>query len=182
MRTFDEPGPQNTTECLELAAARARELGIKEVIIATNTGDTALRALSWFQGFRIIAVNHHAGFKEPFKAEMPAENRGKLEAAGARVVVAAHALSGIERSFRLKYQGLFPLELVADTLRLFGQGTKVCVEISLMAADAGELSGSQVMCVGGSGTGADTALVLTPAISRNFLDIKIQEMVCKPML
>jgi hypothetical protein len=180
MRTFDKPGPQNTTECLELAAARARELGIKEVIIATNTGDTALKALARFQGVKIIAVNHHAGFKEPFKVEMPPDTRKKLESAGARIVVAAHALSGIERSFRLKYQGVYPMELVADTLRMFGQGTKVCVEISLMAADAGELTGSQVMCIGGSGTGADTAIVLTPVNQRNFLDLRIHEIVCKP--
>ncbi len=180
MRTFEKPGPQNTTECLELAARRARELQIGEVVIATNTGETALKAVSRFQGMRIIAVNHHAGFKEPFKAEMTSENRRKLEAQGVRVVVAAHALSGIERSFRTKYQGLYPLELVADTLRIFGQGTKVCVEISLMAADAGELSGRPVMCIGGSGTGADTALVLTPVHQKNFLDLKIHEIVCKP--
>jgi hypothetical protein len=180
MKTFDRPGPQNTTECLEMAARRARELQIREVVIATNTGETALKAVSRFQGMKIVAVNHHAGFKEPFKVEMPQENRKKLEAQGVRVMVAAHALSGIERSFRAKYQGLYPMELVADTLRMFGQGTKVCVEISLMAADAGELSGKPVMCIGGSGTGADTALVLAPVHQKNFLDLKIHEIVCKP--
>ncbi|MFO7619498.1 MAG: pyruvate kinase alpha/beta domain-containing protein [Thermoplasmata archaeon] len=180
MRVFPNPGPQNTDECLELAAMRTRELGVGEVVVATNSGGTALKALQHFPGARIIAVNHHAGFKEPFKVEMPDDARRKLEAAGAVVIVAAHALSGIERSFRAKYQGLYPMELVADTLRMFGQGTKVCVEIALMAADAGELSGKPVMCIGGSGTGADTAIVLTPVHQRNFLDMRIHEIVCKP--
>ena len=112
--------------------------------------------------------------------EMPADARDKLEASGARVIVAAHALSGIERSFRSKYQGIYPLELVADVLRMFGQGTKVCVEIALMAADAGELSGKPILCIGGSGTGADTAVVLTPVHQKNFLDMRIHEFVCKP--
>lgn len=180
MKTFEKPGPQNTVECLELASQRARELNINEVIIATNTGETAMKALARFQNMKIIAVNHHAGFKEPFKVEMSPENRKKLAAQGVRVIIAAHALSGIERSFRTKYRGIYPMELVADTLRMFGQGTKVCVEISLMAADAGKLSGDPVMCIGGSGTGADTALILTPVHQRNFLDLKIHEIVCKP--
>jgi hypothetical protein len=182
MKTFERPGPQNTDECLELAAGKARELGIGEVVIATNSGDTAIKALEHFKGVKIIAVNHHAGFKEPFKVEMPPDVIQKLNASGVRVVIAAHALSGIERSFRMKYQGLYPMELVADTLRMFGQGTKVCVEISLMAADAGELSGKPVMCIGGSGTGADTAIILTPVHQRNFLDLRIHEIVCKPRL
>ncbi|MBA3045326.1 MAG: hypothetical protein KKH41_08395 [Candidatus Thermoplasmatota archaeon] len=180
MRTFERPGPQNTVECLELAAARARELSIGEVIIATNSGDTAMKSLARFQGMKIIAVNHHAGFKEPFKVELSPDVRKKLKSSGVRVVIAAHALSGIERSFRTKYQGIYPMELVADTLRMFGQGTKVCVEIALMAADAGELSGESVMCIGGSGTGADTAIILTPVHQRNFLDMRIHEIVCKP--
>ena len=99
MKTFDRPGPQNTTECLELASQKARDQGIEEIIIATTTGDTALKALARFQGMKIIAVNHHAGFKEPFKVEMPPENRKKLETAGAKIIIAAHVFSA--KQFRL---------------------------------------------------------------------------------
>jgi hypothetical protein len=72
--------------------------------------------------------------------------------------------------------------LAADVLRMFGQGTKVCVECALMAADAGVISGETVMTIGGSGTGADTAIVLTPEHQKNFLDMRIHEIVCKPRL
>jgi hypothetical protein len=182
MRIFDSPGPKNTDECVKLAYKRASELGLKEVIVATNTGSTALKVLAVFNGFDVIAVNHHAGFREPWKIEMPEKTRKELEKKGAKVVITGHALSGIERSFRGKYQGIYPTELVADVLRLFGQGTKVCVEIALMAADARALRGDQVICIAGTGTGADTAIILMPAHQRNFFDLKIQEIICKPKL
>ena len=182
MRVFDRPGKENTDECVRLAHERARELGIKEVVVATNEGYTARKVIDTFQGFDVVVVNHHAGFREAWKVELPDDVRKELEEKGAKVVIASHALSGIERSFRSKYQGLYPLELVADTLRMFGQGTKVCAEIALMAADAGVLSGETIMTIGGTGTGADTAIVLTPAHQKNFLDMNIHEIVCKPRL
>jgi hypothetical protein len=182
MRAFSKPGPENTDECISLAYKRAKELGLKEVVVATNKGDTAKKALDVFEGFTVIAVNHHAGFREKWQVEMPDDARKNLEDRGAKVVIASHALSGIERAFRGKFQGVYPSELVAEVLRLFGQGTKVCVEIALMAADAGVLSGEAVMTIGGTGTGADTAIVLTPAHQKHFFDMKIHEIVCKPKL
>jgi hypothetical protein len=182
MRVFDSPGPANTDDCVRLAHERAKELGLREVVVATNKGGTALKVLDTFGGFKVIAVNHHAGFREPWQVELPEETRIELERRCATVVVASHALSGIERAFRAKFQGLYPSELVAEVLRLFGQGTKVCVEVTLMAADAGALSGETIMAIGGTGTGADTAIVLTPAHQRNFFDLRIHEIVCKPRL
>ncbi len=38
---FDRPGKVNTEETLKAAAARARELGISELVVATSGGDTA---------------------------------------------------------------------------------------------------------------------------------------------
>ena len=182
MKTFDKPGKENTEECVRLAADRARELGLKEVIIATNTGDTVITALKYFKDIKMIAVTHHAGLKIPWKMEMTDEMRENLEAKGVKVLTTSHALSGVERSFRLKYQRLYPLEMVADTLRIFGQGTKVCVEITLMAADAGLLSGEDVMAIGGTGKGADTAAVIQPVLQKEFLNMKVHEIVCKPWL
>jgi hypothetical protein len=180
MRVFSKSGPENTDECIRLAHERAKELGLKEVVVATNKGSTARKVLDFFDGFTVIAVNHHAGFREPWQVELPDEVRKELEEGGAKVVITSHAFSGIERAFRGKFQGVYPTELVAEVLRLFGQGTKVCVEIALMAADAGVLSGDELMSVGGTGTGADTALVLTPAHQKHLFDLRIHEIVCKP--
>jgi hypothetical protein len=49
-----------------------------------------------------------------------------------------------------------------------------------MAADAGALSGNDIIAIGGSGHGADTALVLKPAHQNNFFDLRIREIICKP--
>ena len=93
------------------------------------------------------------------------------------------ALSGVERSVSRKHQGTYPALIVADTLRLFGQGTKVAVECAAMAADAGTLTGGWIVAIGGSGRGSDTALVMTPGHAAQLFDqVKIHEIICKPRL
>jgi len=87
----------------------------------------------------------------------------------------------IERAITNKFGGLYPGGIVSNTLRMFGQGTKVCLEIAGMAIDAGMIpAGKEIIAVGGSGGGADTALVLIPAHSNAFFDTQILEVVCKP--
>lgn len=177
---FEEPGRVNTQQTLELAHDRGRELGLNEVVIASSTGETGYKALEIFSGFKIIIVTYHCGFKEPFQKSMKDDVRKDLEEEGVRVIEATHALSGVERSIAKKYTGSYPVLIIADTLRLLGQGTKVGVEIAVMAADGGVLSGNDIITVGGTGRGADTALVVKPAHMSNFFDLKIREIICKP--
>ena len=177
---FDKPGKNNTVKTLELAFARGKELGLDEVVLATSKGDTAYQALDIFSGFSIIAVTYHCGWKEPFKPVMDPQVRADLEQKGVKVVSASHALSGLERSFFNKYSGTYPVLVVADTLRLFGQGTKVAVEVAIMAADAGTLTGKDIVSIGGTSRGADAALILKPAHQTGLFDLRIREIVCKP--
>jgi hypothetical protein len=177
---FDKPGKVNTQQTLERAYQRGRELGLNEVVLASSSGETAYQALEIFQGFQITAVTYHCGFKEPFKCVMPPDVRNELTSKGLNVVAATHALSGIERSVASRHSGVYPLLLIADTLRLFGQGTKVAVEVSMMAADAGALSGSDIVAIGGTSKGVDTALVLKPTNQSHFFDLRIREIICKP--
>ncbi len=177
---FDKPGKVNTDQTLELAGKRGKELGIQEVVLASSSGETAYRALEILKAFQITVVTYHCGFKEPFKNVMSAEVRQDLTSKGLTVVAATHALSGIERSVASKHSGVYPVLLIADTLRLFGQGTKVAVEVTIMAADAGAISGKDIVAIGGSSKGADTALVLKPANQSHFFDLRIREIICKP--
>ncbi|WDN90196.1 uncharacterized protein BuS5_03166 [Desulfosarcina sp. BuS5] len=177
---FNQKGAVNTEQTLKLACERAKELGIDELVIASTTGDTAYKALEVFSGFRITSVTIHCGAKEPFKSVMADNVKKDLEGKGVNVLSASHALSGVEKSIAKKYSGSLPVLLVADTLKLFGQGTKVAVEISVMAADSGALSGNDIVSIGGSVKGADTALILKPAHQSSFFDLKIREVVCKP--
>ena len=65
------------------------------------------------------------------------------------------------------------------TLRMLGQGTKVCVECAVMALDCGAIQPGPVVCVGGTGAGADTAWILRPAHAQNILDVKLDRLICK---
>ena len=133
-----------------------------------------------FNDFKIIVVTYHGGFREPFQNVMPDTVRQELEQKGAKVISATHALSGVERSIAKKYTGSYPVLLIADTLRLFGAGTKVAVEVTIMAADAGVLTGNDVIALGGTGRGADTALVIKPVNQSDLFDMRIREVICKP--
>ena len=55
---FDQPGKGNTGRTLELAYARAKVLGITQVIVATTGGETAVRAAQLMKGMEVIAVTH----------------------------------------------------------------------------------------------------------------------------
>ena len=102
---------------------------------------------------------------------------------GVIVVTAAHALSGAERGLSKKFSGIYPVEIVANTLKMLGQGTKVCVEIAMMALDNGAIDyGKQIIAVGGSGRGADTVCRLTPEYTADLMGTKIHEILCKPSL
>ncbi len=177
---FEKSGRMNTETTLSMACERGKKIGLSEVVIASTTGDTAYKALEIFKGFKIVAVTYHCGFREPFKNVMKNDLRDDLEQKGVRVISATHALSGVERSIAKKYGGSYPALLIADTLRLFGHGVKVAVEVSIMAADSGVLSGKDIISIGGTSRGADAALILKPAGQSDMFDIRIREIICKP--
>ena len=63
---------------------------------------------------------------------------------------------------------------------MFGQGTKVAVEIVAMASDADLLPVEDVIAVAGTGKGADTCLVIGANSTNQFFDIKVREILAKP--
>jgi len=88
---------------------------------------------------------------------------------------------GVGRAARLKHGGIYPDEIAAETLRMFGQGVKVAVEISVMALDSGLVPyGKKIIAVGGSGRGADAAIILTPSHAKTIFETRIHEILCKP--
>jgi hypothetical protein len=181
-RYFNQPGPQNTSAVMEAASGRAKELGIKNILVATCSGKTAFAALESFgPAFKIIAVTHVTGFQKPNHQELSEETRRELEAGGITVLTCQHAFGGIGRAVRNKLSTYQVDEIVAFALRTFGEGTKVAIELALMAADAGLVrTDEDVIAIGGTGKGADTALVLQPTNSFRFFDLKVKEIICKP--
>jgi hypothetical protein len=178
---FEHPGSETTDAVLNIALSRAQELGIKNIVVASTTGATAVRAVDILKGFKVIVVTHVAGMREPNVQEFTEKNRQLVEAAGGIPLTAAHAFSGLSGAMRLKFNTYVIGDIVASTLRIFGQGLKVACEISLMAADSGLVrTDEDVIAIGGTGHGADTALVLRPATSRNFFELRVKEILCKP--
>lgn len=156
-------------------------LGIRNIVVASTTGRTGVKASEILKGFDLVVVRHHTGFANPGAQQMTRKNEKTLLENGVRVITASHAFSGVERAIRIKRNTIGPLELMADTLRLFGEGTKVSLEIVVMAADAGAIPADQpVVAVAGTSEGADTALVVYPAHSNNFFDLYVSEIIAKP--
>jgi len=181
---FESLGPQNTEEVLKAVRERAKELGIRYVVIASTTGKTAKKALEILGDLdlKLVVVTHHTGFERPGEQQMSEATRKELEEKGVRVVTATHALSALERSISRRLGGASRTEAIAEALRcLFGRGLKVCVEITVMAADAGAIPMEDIIAVGGTGSGADAAAVIYPAHSNNFFDMKIKEIIAKPL-
>jgi len=157
---FEQPGPENTEAALELARQRAEALGITKVVVATTTGDTALRAAQAVPGRQLIAV-----------VRPPREGRAERLAP--------------EAAARLRELGcslLTPAEEHPEVraLRAFGVGAKVACEVAVRAAQAGLIAPEEVaIAIAGSQRGADTVLVLHPATEPR--RVRVREVVCKPL-
>jgi hypothetical protein len=178
---FARPGRANTNRVLELVRTRALDLDLRTVLVASTTGDTGVKAVQAFQALEVIVVTHSHGFKAPELQELVTENRKAISAAGAHVLTAQHAFGGVNRAVRKKLATYQLDEIIAYTLRIFGEGMKVVAEMALMAADAGLVrTDTPVIAIAGTGRGADTAAVLLPTNAQTFFDLQILEVICRP--
>jgi len=183
---YEELKKENTPTTFEAALQRGKELGINTFVIASTSGSTGVEASKAFYGQNLIIVSHSYGSREPDKWMFTDENLAVLKEKGVPIVTAAHAFGGITRAMnQMSIQGAPTTyvigDIVANTLRMFGQGMKVVVEIACMAADAGMVRcDTDIISIGGSGRGADTAVVLQPANSHRLFQTKIREIICKP--
>ncbi|MGQ9678909.1 MAG: pyruvate kinase alpha/beta domain-containing protein [bacterium] len=179
---FNRAGEKNTTETLSLALARAQALNIKNLVIASTTGKTALALTRRAnKRFNIVCVTHQAGFAQPGMSELKLSTENALKSLGVAVLRTTHLFAGIDRALRLKFGGIAPAEIVASVYRTFGEGFKVAVEIAVMALDAGLVPyGVDLISIAGTGSGADTAIVIQPTHSNRFFETKIKEIICKP--
>ena len=180
---FEQPGRDNTDLTLQLAKARAERLGIRNVVVASTTGATAVRASGVFKGYNLVVVTHVTGFREPNVQRFLCENRDIVEGNGGKIITATHAFGALGRAVRKSFGAIQVDEIIANVLRLFGQGIKVACEVTCMATDAGLIrTDEDAIGTGGTGSGIDTAIVLKPSNTHTFFDIRIKEIICKPRL
>jgi hypothetical protein len=178
---WNNPGRQNTEKTITLALQRAKQLKINCFIVASCSGNTVTKMLKRVPGSTIIMITHQAGFHKPGVCEMPEQTARILKKKGVSIYTGTHFLGGVGRAVRMKFGGLEVDELVAHTLRIFGQGVKVAVEIAIMAIDAGLIPyGKEIIAIGGTGKGADTAVVCLPAHCKDLFSFEVREIICMP--
>ena len=173
---FEQPGEGNTSEVLRLVKERANARQIDKVILASTRGNTARSAMEAFadSNIKLVVIPWQFGFAEtqPFPQELVSELRGK----GHEV----HFGTMLWHTEDL-YGSRTP-RAMANLLRMFCQGIKVCVEITLMATDGGLVApGEKAIAVAGTASGSDTAVVATAAPSTKSAQLHIGEIICKPL-
>jgi len=180
---FEKPGRENTSRCLEIVSGLVNE-GFSHLVVATTAGETGLLFAKKFKGkaLNMVVVTHNVGYAGPNVDECFAEARQELTSLDVKIFTGTILSRGIEASFMKKHQGVYLSYIVAQTLRLLGQGTKVCVEIVVEACDAGLVpEGVDIIAVAGSGKGADTVAIIQAHPSDRFLDVRVRQILAKPL-
>ncbi|HUT81645.1 MAG TPA: hypothetical protein VMZ29_10635 [Candidatus Bathyarchaeia archaeon] len=180
---FKKSGPENTEKALKLAYEYAIEYKIPKVLIASSKGTTAAKALDIFENTEmLVIITHSYGFIQPGENEFDVELLELLKKKNIAVLTTTHAFAGVDRAIRRAHNTWQIAELIAEVYRTFGQGTKVCAEITLMAADAGLIPmNTDILAMGGTGRGVDTVWQIKPANTFNFLDLRMRKCLCKPI-
>lgn len=173
---FEKSGKENTHHVLRLVNERVKTRGIKKIVLASTRGDTAKAAADFFrdQDLHLVIIPWQYGFRDtqPFPPELVSE----LQAKGHRVHFGTMLFHTEE------FYGIKTPQVMANLLRIFGQGIKVCIEIILMACDGGCIENSErVVAIAGSGAGADTAIVATASPSTKWTGLRVHEIICKPL-
>lgn len=200
---FEKVGEANTDIALAAAKKRAKELGIKTIVIASSRGVTGVKALDVFDGMKVVVVGHEYGHIEQNATDFLEENRRIIESRGGKIVAGIHGFGGLDNAFRSRPamvpggappavgaggppMGMpapmpVPGEIIARTFGLFCRGMKVATEITIMAADAGQVrTDEEIIAIAGSSRGSDTAIVIKPANAARFFELRIREVICKP--
>lgn len=193
---FEHPGKKNTERVVEVVMERLALGDISTVVVASTTGYTASRFADALEArggappVRLVSIAEGALIRE-WGAEYPSlkpEVKQELERRG---VIAADKVSYLLHNSLFDYsEWKFPTpeDIVKETLYTFGQGLKVAVEVALMAVAGGFIEPFQkIIAVGGTGRGADTAIVARATYPNHFFSKEkekrfvIYEILCKPL-
>lgn len=184
-------GEVNTEKVLHAIKLRCKETNLSKVVIASETGRSAIKALDVFRGTKIkmIVVTHYPATTWGPKGNIPiglkrkeyAETLKKLEEKGVKIVQGTRPFAPPSRSINWNYPT--PECIIDKTLEIFGAGTKIAIEAAIIATDAGEVNeGEEIASCAGTYKGLDTALVVKTTYSANFFrEFEIREIIAKPI-
>ena len=188
---FDEPGEGNTAGVLEAVSQRLEAGGIKKVIVASTSGETAAKFARNLKGKVDVICVSQAPYRREWGEEWPClkpKVRKELDRLGVAIVDKAPYVFHNSVLEAAPWSDAFPERLVKETLYCFGQGMKVAVEVVLMGVSCGCVTPYEdVIGVGGSGKGADTAIVLRATYPACLFDkdeakrLEIKEVIAMPI-
>lgn len=175
---------------MSLDRKRCEELGINKIVIASETGRSALKALEILHGMciKMIVVTHYPATTWGPKGDIPigimrkeySKIWGKLLEKDIKIIQGTRPFVPPSRTINWEYQT--PESIIDKTLEIFGSGTKIAVEVAVMATDAGKVDeGEEIISCGGTYKGLDTALVVKAVYSMNFFkSFEVKEIIAKP--
>jgi hypothetical protein len=182
---FNTHGEINTKKTLELAYNRAKLTGINKVIIASETGLSALEAVKIFNSFKVIVVSSAAGTSVnnsvigDLRIGLPdPEIIKELENSGAVVIRGTDPFWGLSAHSDLIDTGKLGM-MFFETIC---GGLHVCITAVLEATDHGAIQeGEEVIALAGSWVGLDTAIVARASNTVDFFKkFEVLELICKP--
>lgn len=174
VRFFESVGEENTNEVIKTVVDRAEEGGIEAVIVASISGKTSVKVAEQLKkrGLRIkvICISGPPSWKKYPEYKFPLikeEMRKRLDALGIKVI------NDVEEPFRpITFRNWWEkktVEVFRPEADLFwmslicvgGHGFRTAVEVVFMAEEAEVINkGEMVISIAGTGTGADTAIVM----------------------
>lgn len=183
-------GEVNTDIILGKAIERAVEKSIENIVVASETGRSALRALKLVKerGLNLIVVTHYPSKTWGPRGVIPIGIKENIKRFlidnGVKIVQGTRPLVGFGRSLPSAWDAPTPNTYIDHLLGggVFGQGVKIAIEAAVMATDAGYLSpGMEVISLGGTYKGLDTALIVKTCHSHEFLEgFEVLEFIGKP--
>lgn len=174
VRFFESAGEENTDEVIKAVVDRAEEGGVEAVVVASTSGKTSVKVAEQLRkrGLRtaVICVSGPPSWKEFPEYKFPLikeETRKRLDALGIKMI------NDVEEPFMpITFRNWWEKKTVkvsrpeADLFWMSlicvgGHGFRTAVEVVFMAEEAGAINkGEPVISVAGTGTGADTAIVM----------------------
>jgi hypothetical protein len=163
---FENPGAENTPKVVQVVRRRLRQKDIHKVLLASESGQLALKLGKAFAPASLICVTYDPATRE--KYQKPGLRKEELLKHGLTVVDTIPEPLTRSLTFRNWWEKK-TVNLPGSSADLFwmtlicvgGHGFRTAVEIVFIAVEAGVVKvGERVASMAGTGWGADSAIVM----------------------
>jgi hypothetical protein len=171
---FESPGEGNTDKVIKAILDRAKEGDIEAVIVASISGDTSVKVAEQLKksrlNIKVVCVTGPSSWQKYPQYKFPLikeEERKKMDTLGIQVI------DWVEEPFKpIAFRNWWEektVEMLRPESDLFwmtlicvgGHGFRTAVEVVFMSVEAKITNeGDKVIGIAGTGTGADTAIVM----------------------